>query len=206
MKAWIKIWCVSVCLLWVAWAQAASAPTHPAQQQLQQNVDSVLSVARNKQLSETQKITQIERYADRYLDYERIAALAVGLPWRQFSPQQKQDFIAAFKTMMIRLYAHAALVGAADARVVVLPKLVNQGSNRVDTFTTVTSKSGKQYEVAYQMYLVGGVYKVYNFRVEGTSLVTVYRNQFADLIKQHGIDGTIKILRQKGLNKVEKLS
>jgi toluene tolerance family protein len=37
--------------------------------------------------------------------------------------------------------------------------------------------------------------------VDGTSLVTVYRNQFGELIKQKGIDGTIATVKAKGLKK-----
>lgn len=184
---------------------APAALTHPAQIQLQQNVDTVLSIARKKSLSEPQKIAQIERYADRYLDYQRVSALAVGLPWKQFTPQQQRDFIAAFKNMVVRMYAHSALVGAATANITVLPKLVTQGSNRVDTFTTIRSANGKTHEVAYQMYRTGNVYKIYNFRVDGASLVTIYRNQFNDMIQKQGIDGTIQTLRQKGLNKARHL-
>ncbi|MBP7968872.1 MAG: ABC transporter substrate-binding protein, partial [Neisseria sp.] len=38
-----------------------------------------------------------------------------------------------------------------------------------------------------------------DIRVDGASMVTIYRNQFNDLIRQQGIDGTIATLRQKGL-------
>lgn len=181
---------------------AAPALSHPAQIQLQQNVDTVLNIARKKSLSEPQKIAQIEHYADRYLDYQRVSALAVGLPWKQFTPQQQREFIAAFKNMVVRMYAHSALVGAANATVTVLPKIVSQGQNRVDTFTTIRSANGKTHEVAYQMYQVGNVYKIYNFRVDGASLVTIYRSQFNDMIQKQGIDGTIQTLRQKDLSRI----
>lgn len=183
---------------------AVAAPAaHPAQKQLQQNVDQVLAVARNGSLSEQQKIRQIERYADTYLDYQRIAALAVGQPWQRFSAQQKTEFIAAFKEMMVKMYAKSALMGAADAKVTLLPKLVNNQQNRVEAFTEIRTKSGAKYEVGYQLYKVGSVYKVYNIRVDGTSLVTVYRNQFNELINQKGIDGTIATMRAQGLRKVD---
>ena len=61
-------------------ATAAATAQHPAQVQFQQNMDAVLAVARNPQLSEAQKVQRIDRYADQYLDYQRISALAVGLP------------------------------------------------------------------------------------------------------------------------------
>ena len=53
----------------------------------------------------------------------------------------------------------------------------------------------------YQLYQSGGAYKIYNIRVDGTSLVTVYRNQFGELIKSKGIDGTIATVEAKGLKK-----
>ena len=199
----IAAW-LAVSTVWVAQAAvAAPVSNHPAQVQLQQNMDTVLKVARNTSLNEQQKIRQIEGYADRYLDYQRIAALAVGMPWRQFSDKQKTEFIEAFKDMMISMYARSALMGAADSQVTLLPKLVDNGNNRVDAFTEIRARSGKKYEVAYQLYKVGSVYKVYNIKVDGASLVTIYRNQFNELIKQKGIDGTIATIKAKGLKKVD---
>lgn len=198
LKGYWAVWL----MLCSAWAFAAT-PEQIAQQQLQQNVQMVLSVAKDKSLNEQQRISQIERYADQFLDYERISALAVGLPWRQFTPQQKQDFSAAFKNMIVRIYAHSALLGAANAEVKVLPKVVNQGKNKLETFTEIVSANNKRYTVGYQMYYSGGVYKIYNFRVNGTSLVTVYRSQFDQSIQQKGIDGTIAQLKERGFGKVQ---
>ncbi len=184
-------------------AMAAQTTTHPAQVQFKQNMDTVLGVARNAQLTEAQKVQRIERYADQYLDYQRISALAVGLPWRQFSAKQKTDFIAAFKEMMIGMYSHSALMGAADSRVNMLPKVIDSGNNRAEVFTEIRTSRGNRYEVGYRLYKVGNVYKIYDIRVDGASLVTVYRNQFNELIKQQGIDGTIATVRARGLKKVD---
>lgn len=102
-------------------APYVAAETHPAQKQMQQNIDTVLKIARNTSLTEAQRVKQVEQYANRYLDYERISALAVGAPWREFSAKQKTDFIRAFKDMVIAMYSHSALIGAADANVRLLP-------------------------------------------------------------------------------------
>ena len=182
-------------------AAAQPAMQHPAQIQVQQNMDAVLKVMRHPTLSEQQKIKQVEQYANQYLDYQRIAAFAVGLPWKQFTPKQKTEFISAFKDMIIAMYARSALMGAQDAQVKLLPKMVNSGKNHVDVFTEIQAKSGKKYEVAYQLYQSGNTYKVFNIRVDGASLVSVYRNQFDELIKQKGVDGMIATVRAKGLQK-----
>ena len=41
-------------------APYVAAETHPAQAQMQQNIDAVLKIARNGSLSEAQKVKQIE--------------------------------------------------------------------------------------------------------------------------------------------------
>lgn len=194
-------------IVWVAAVFAAAsvqaAENHPAQKQVQENIDSVLSVVKNASLSEQQKIRQVEQYADKYLDYERLSAMAVGQPWRQFTPQQKQAFIRAFKDMVISMYSRSALMGAEQAEVKVLPKMVQQGGGRVDVYTEVRTPAGKKFEVAYQLYPKASVYRLYNINVDGVSLVTVYRNQFGELIAQKGIDGMIDTVKNKGLKKAE---
>lgn len=196
--------CVLSCLCLMPLARANAAVKHPAQIQVQQNINTVLQIARNKSLSEQQKIARIEQYADPYLDYQRISALAVGRPWKGFSVQQKRDFIDAFKEMMISLYAHSALIGAANAKVSVLPKMVDYGGGRFDVFTRVATRNNRHFEVTYQLYQSGKNYRVYNVRVDGNSLVTLYRNQFNAIIRQQGIDGTIDALRQKKLARITK--
>lgn len=179
---------------------AIAALEHPAQQQVQQNIDTVLKIIKNQSLSEQQKIRQVEQYANRFLDYERLSAMAVGQPWRQFSPQQKQSFIAAFKEMVIGMYARSAMMGAEKADVRVLPKITTNG-NKVDVYSEILTPSGKKYEVAYQLYQTGSQYKLYNIRIDGVSIVTVYRNQFVELVNQQGIDGMIETVRNKKLKK-----
>ena len=179
---------------------AFAALEHPARQQVQQNIDTVLKIIKNQSLSEQQKIRQVEQYANRFLDYQRLSAMAVGQPWRQFSPQQKQSFITAFKEMIIGMYARSAMMGAEKADVRVLPKITTNG-NKVDVYSEILTPSGKKYEVAYQLYQTGSQYKLYNIRVDGVSIVTVYRNQFVELVNQQGIDGMIETVRNKKLKK-----
>lgn len=44
-------------------APYVAAETHPAQKQMQQNIDAVLKIARNTSLTEAQRVKQVERVA-----------------------------------------------------------------------------------------------------------------------------------------------
>jgi phospholipid transport system substrate-binding protein len=187
----------------VVMAGFSMAAAHPAEVQMQQNAAAVMGVMNNKTLSADQKIARLEKYAEQYLDYERVAALSVGLPWREFSAQQKKDFIAAFQDMIISMYAKSGLIAGEGAQIKVLNK--TQGTTKVSVFTEILTKKNQKFQVEYQMYKVGSVYKVYNIKVEGASLVTVYRNQFNEVIRKKGINGLIQDLRNKSIKKIDNI-
>lgn len=181
----------------------ANALNHPAQEQMQQNTQDVMAVINNSGLSNAQKVQKLNVYGDKYLDYQRIAALSVGPQWKNFSAQQKSDFIASFKDMMIALYSNTALLAAQNAKITVLPKNSSANSaTKATVYTQIVNNKNKSYAVDYQMYKVGNTWKIYNINVEGASLVTVYRNQFGDIIQKKGIDGLIQTIRNKGIKKV----
>ena len=183
----------------------ANALTHPAQQQMQQNTVAVMDIINNQSLNNSQKIQRLNVYADRHLDYERIAALSVGQPWRQFSPKQKQDFISAFKDMMIGLYSNTALLAAQNAKVTVLPRSSSDNSaTQARVYTQIVNNKNKSYAVDYQMYKSGNTWKIYNINVEGASIVTIYRSQFGEIIQKQGIDGLIQALRNKSIKTPKK--
>lgn len=58
-----------------------------------------------------------------------------------------------------------------------LPKMTANG-NKFDVFSEIPTKKGTKYGL-HQLYQSGGAYKIYNIRVDGTSLVTVYEINLA---------------------------
>ncbi|UOO91534.1 MlaC/ttg2D family ABC transporter substrate-binding protein [Vitreoscilla stercoraria] len=198
MKTWWQSCWMILCVFFSIQLAQANNLTHPAQLQMQQNTNAIMAIINDNSLNNPQKIQRLNVYADRHLDYQRIAALSVGQPWRQFTTQQKQDFIAAFKDMMISVYANTALLAAQNAKITVLPR--NSSDNtatQARVYTQILNNKNKSYAVDYQMYKSGNTWKIYNINVEGASVVTIYRNQFGEVIQKQGIDGLIQALRNK---------
>lgn len=175
----------------------AMATPQQATNQLRTNADQVLSILNKANGSNnTQVRREAENYAIPYFDFERMTALAVGAPWKQATPAQKQALTQQFKTLLIRTYS-GTMLKFKGAKVQVNDKAIaTNGGKEVVVKTTVTAQ-GKPVRMDYTMYQSGGKYRVYNVAVEGASLVTVYRNQFNNTIKNSGIDGLIKELKQK---------
>lgn len=153
----------------------------------------ILNKANGKNNAEI--LRQAESYASPYFDFERMTALAVGLPWKNATQAQKTALVQEFKDKLIRDYT-GTMADYKNAKVVVLDKTTTQG-NIVWVKATVTPAGGKAVNLEFGTYPSAGKYRILNVKVEGGSLVTAYRNQFGETIKKKGIDGLIAELKAK---------
>lgn len=175
----------------------AMASPQEAVTQLRGNADQVLNILGKANGSNNAQVRrEAENYAIPYFDFERMTALAVGAPWKQATAAQKKALAQEFKTLLIRTYSGTMLKFKGAKVQVNGNPTVNNGGKEIVVRTTITAQ-GKPVKMDYTMYQSGSKYRVYNVAVEGASLVTVYRNQFNETIRQSGIDGLIKQLKQK---------
>lgn len=138
-----------------------------------------------------------ESYALPHFDFQRMTALAVGNPWRQATPAQKQALTKEFQTLLIRTYS-GTMLKYKNANVSVKDNpVINRGGKEVVVRAEVTPPGGKPVNMDFTTYQSGSKYRAYNVAIEGASLVTVYRNQFGETIKNKGIDGLIAELQSK---------
>lgn len=180
----------------------ALASPQQAVTQVRSNATQVLSIlSKANGSNDAQVRRQAENYATPYFDFERMTALAVGNPWRTTSAVQKQMLTREFKDLLIRTYS-GTMIKFKNAKVTVKDNpVVNRGGKEVVVRAEVVSANGgKSVNMDYTMYQSGGKYRVYNVAVEGASLVTVYRNQFAQTIAQKGMDGLVAELKAKNGN------
>src|SRR5205807_8515524 len=77
------------------------------------------------------------------------------------------------------------------------PLRVNPGETEVTVRTVVIQPSGSPVQIDYSMEQTPSGWKAYDVIVGGVSLVTNYRDEFANQIKAGGIDGLLKTLADK---------
>jgi phospholipid transport system substrate-binding protein len=130
-----------------------------------------------------------------HFDFERMTRLTVGKHWNSASPEQRKILQEEFKNLLIRTYS-AAFTGYQDQTVEVKP-LKSPPSDRATVQTVINQPGNQPIEVSYDLGKTANGWKVYDVIIEGVSLVTNYRSTFANEIKQGGIDGLIKALRDK---------
>ena len=195
MKKSALLSALSIGVLSIGLAVAAPAD---AVNQVRSNATQVLNILQKANGSNDAAVRrQAENYALPYFDFQRMTALAVGNPWRQASAAQKQALTKEFQTLLIRTYSGTMLKFKNSKVNVKDNPVVNRGGKEIVVRAEVVQPGGKPVNMDFTTYQSGSRYRVYNVAVEGASLVTVYRNQFGETIKNKGIDGLIAELKAK---------
>jgi phospholipid transport system substrate-binding protein len=126
-----------------------------------------------------------------------MTRLAVGRSWREATDDQKKTLIEQFRQLLVRSYS-TAYSAYRNIVVEVKPVRMQPGEDDVQVKSEIKLPGGAPpVNVDYAMYKSNSDWKVYDVIVDGVSLVTTYRSSFAEEIRQSGIDGLIKSLREK---------
>ena len=152
---------------------------------------------RDIQNGSTQKaIELVDQKVLPHFDFRHMTALAVGKDWKKASPVQQQQLTAEFKTLLVRTYSNA-LTSYKNQKVVYKPFRMNPGDSEVLVRTEVIQPGSKPVQIDYNLEKADAGWKVYDVVVAGISLVTNYRDQFAQEVRSGGIDGLIAAIAAK---------
>jgi phospholipid transport system substrate-binding protein len=131
-----------------------------------------------------------------YFDFERLTALAMGRNWRQATPEQQKALIEQFRTLLVRTYS-GALSQYRNQTMDYKPLRAEPNATDVTVRSEVIRQGQAPVQIDYQMGKTPSGWKVYDVIVGGVSLVTNYRDEFNEQIKNGGIDNLIKTLQSK---------
>ncbi len=132
-----------------------------------------------------------------YFDFTHMTALAMGRNWPAANPDQQKQLTSEFKSLLIRTYS-GALSKYRDEKIDLKPLAANPSATDVTVKTLVVkSGGGTPVPIDYSMTKTPDGWKAYDVIVGGVSLVTNYRDEFSQQIKDGGIDGLIKTLKAK---------
>jgi phospholipid transport system substrate-binding protein len=131
-------------------------------------------------------------------DFSRMTRMAMARNWRGATPGQQAALTAAFRALLVRTYT-AALSSYRD-QVIEFRRLHAAPADTEVTVKTVVKQSGTApVAMDYDMEKTPAGWKVYDIKVAGISLVTNYRDSFADKVRDAGVDGLIRALEDKNM-------
>ncbi len=160
--------------------------------------DDVLKIVQNDQALREGDNARMARLIEEkivpHFDFERMTRLAVGRPWREATPAQRQTLVEQFRTLLVRSYS-AAYSAYKQIVIDVKPLRVQPDEDDVQVRSEIRLPGGAPpVKVDYSMVRSNSDWKVYDVVVDGVSMVTTYRNTFSDEVRRGGVEGLIKTL------------
>ncbi|MDO9051728.1 MAG: ABC transporter substrate-binding protein [Methylotenera sp.] len=171
-----------------------------ADELVKQTAEEVLTIVKNDkdiQAGSQQKIYALaeEKILPNF-DFDRVSRMVLGKNWRTATPEQQASFQKEFRSLLLRTYA-SALGKYKDQVIEYKPMRAEPGAKNVSVKTQILQPGGQPIAVDYSLVKVENGWKVYDIVIEGVSLVTNYRSQFSNEIRQNGIDSLNKKLAEK---------
>ncbi len=191
-----KLFAVFAALFIVASASAQEAPDVL----VQRVTDEVLEIVRKDkdiQNGNTQKVVDlVDKKVLPHFNFTHMTMLALGKDWRKANQQQQQQLTSEFKTLLVRTYSNA-LSSYRDQKIVYKPIKMSAGDTDVLMRTEIIQPGNKPVQLDYSLEKLDSGWKVYDVVVAGISLVSNYREQFGQEVRNNGIDGLIASIAAK---------
>jgi len=128
-----------------------------------------------------------------YFNFEEMSRRALGIHWRNRTPQERQEFLKLFQELLENSYA-GKIEGYNGETIVYGTEALDPPYAEVRT--KIVTKQGDEYSVNYRLLKGGDRWRVYDLIIEGVSLVNNYRSQFADLLDRDSFGEMMKKLQE----------
>ncbi len=131
-----------------------------------------------------------------HFDFERMSRLVLGRAWKAASKEQQDKFTTEFRNLLVRTYS-VALAKYRNQTIDYKPFKMAAGDDDVVVKTQILQPGGQAIPIDYALAKGDTEWKVYDVKIDGISLVTNYRGQFSNELKQGSMDALIQKLVDK---------
>ncbi|MGO9018799.1 MAG: phospholipid-binding protein MlaC [Syntrophobacteraceae bacterium] len=131
-----------------------------------------------------------------YFNFEEMAKRALGRPWKEQSPDKRQEFAQLFKQLLFNTYiSRLENYTGSNERVFYDSEKLDGDYALVKTH--ILYETNNNIGIEYRLRRDGGRWQVYDVVVEGISFVDNYRGQFCSILTNESFDSLLIRLRQK---------
>ena len=127
-----------------------------------------------------------------------IGQFVLGRYWRTATPQQRTDFIDAYRALNIKTWSQR-FDEFKGKRFIFKGTTPSKSANQVFVNSVVPMEQGEPAKVVWRVKQTGDKFKIVDIIIENVSLAITARNEYTAYIKNNpgGIDALIKDLQRK---------
>ena len=166
---------------------------------LKATIEEVIEIVTDEHLKSHGEVrrAKLRETIGKRFDYHQMVIRSLARDWNNRTPKEREDFQELFKKLLESSYA-SKLESYSDEQINYVGEVVKGKYALVKT--EIVRRDGT-IEVNYKMIQNNGEWKVYDFLIEGVSMIRNYRSQFTKIIRKESFAALV----QKLAAKVEKI-
>ena len=167
------------------------------------SIDELLRVVQDKDLKQPGKTPErrklLEQTVSNRFDFEEMSLRALGAPWKQLSDEEKKEFVALFRTLLINTYREQIETYSGDGVQYLNERVEKAGDKEYAEVRTKIFLSDKS-ELRLDYKLINKDktnWRVYDVVIQDIGLISNYQKQFSKIIHASSYQGLVDQLRVK---------
>jgi phospholipid transport system substrate-binding protein len=164
---------------------------------LKSKLDAVFVVLQNKNLEQEAKNSQVIDIVAPMFDFSLMAKLTLGRKhWPGLSQANKEKFTELFINRLKESYRDKLMLYTDEMIVYDAPLQVK---DKIHIPTNLISK-GNQISMLYKLYRSTNEWKIYDIEIQGVSIISTYRSQFDEILRNETIEDLMLKLKNRKIN------
>ena len=168
--------------------------------QLKGTIEKVIKIVQDEALTNDKQARRValrKIIAERF-NYRQMVMRSLAKNWDVRSDQERQEFIALFKSLLENSYANK-LEAYQDEKINYVDEIIK---GKYALVKTEVVRKSSTIGVDYKLIQENGNWKVYDFVIEGVSMIRNYRSQFTKIIRRDSYEVLVQKLTDK-INELE---
>ncbi len=180
-----------------AWAEAdhetdQAGPKSVIESTITKMLD-ILEQREDKSAISTQDRAAIRQTIAGKFDYRSMAKRSLGRPWKKLDETDREHFTSVFRDLLERSYGNR-LSAYKGQKVIFAEAEIKNNKARVKS--TIIDGS-RETPVEYRLHQSKNGWQVYDIRIEGTSMVRTFYQDFKSTLDNGGYPKLVKVLEEK---------
>ena len=142
-------------------------------------VNRVLNILQDQTRGTDAKRVALREIALDFFDFEALSRRTLGMSWKKLDRDEQKEFVKLYSDLLEHTYTEKIEDYSHEKVVITGERALNESKAEVETEVISGTKA---IPINYRMFLMNGLWRVYDVYVEGVSLVKNYRSQFNSIL------------------------
>ena len=192
---------LAVCVASLIFSSASSAKTAEDAKAYVNNVASQALAVIETSASKEAKKQKLEKIFAESVDIPWVGKFVMGRYWRQATDDQKKRYIQEYQRFVLHHYTSRFTEHTSGSFTLTDTKDNGNGEYTVSmSLQDAKNKGEPPVLVDYRLRKEGGSFKIFDVIVEGVSMITTQRSEFASVLAKNDIEHLISQLSKKSVS------